>query len=433
MISLPFLPLKRRIWIAISLTTFIPLIIFLYYINEYVLEFPALVCLGFLVFLGWWIVFEVFRTITRVNLSSKKALEELGHQAPALPNEVESLESVISMLSVRVKNSFEQLKDFSKQTEELNREVSKKVVVLSTILQANELFSKETPPEEIVQFLLRRLQDSLGMKCCFCGLHSEISRRLQIVSCNGIDAVTVEDIFLEAQDYFNHLSKTIILSPGTPNDVPFDFQAKLMLQNIAFAPIISDKRIIGLIGIGNNSFSEAFNEDALDVLSLFSQNVALIWEHKRLSIKVENLEIFDSLTGLYNEKYIKARLEEEIQRSSAYQRPCGFMAMKIHFYHRYQKERGVIEAEKLLKKVAKIFKETLRPIDIIGRVSVDTLAAILIERNKRQSQEVANALGEKLKQIYKEEVTFLFSVVESPVDGVISKELQQAIKKQFEE
>ncbi|MBU1112311.1 MAG: diguanylate cyclase, partial [Candidatus Omnitrophica bacterium] len=113
---------------------------------------------------------------------------------------------------------------------------------------------------------------------------------------------------------------------------------------------------------------------------------------------------------------------------SAYQRPCGLIAVEIKGYDNYQKEQGMIEAETLLKKLGHAFKKTLRPIDIAGRIGPKILGAILIESNKRCSCEVAKKVEASLKEITKDKVALSFSVAESPLDGTSAKELLNFVK-----
>jgi len=57
----------------------------------------------------------------------------MGEETPTIPDEVESLEKMIGVLSDKVKSGFEQLRDFTRMTEDLNKEVSRTVLILSTI------------------------------------------------------------------------------------------------------------------------------------------------------------------------------------------------------------------------------------------------------------------------------------------------------------
>ena len=169
-----------------------------------------------------------------------------------------------------------------------------------------------------------------------------------------------------------------------------------------------------------------FSKENLDLIDIFSKNITLIWEHKRLSRAVEDLEIYDPLTGLYNRKYLRNRLNEEIKRSVAYQRPCGLLLVKVINFREFQDTAGIIEAEKFLKNTAKVFKDSLRPIDIPGRIEENKLAAILIERSRRQCQKMGENVRDTFNNYFKErtgEMKFLFSVAENPVDGNTAEEL----------
>lgn len=421
--SIHSLSLKRRIWIAISLVSLIPLIVFLHHLSGVYISLAAITISIFIVFLGWWIIFEVFSSILKIYSNTKKTLKNIGADTPDIADEVQSLDSIITMLSSKMKDSLTQLKDFSKKTEELNQEVSKKVFVLSTIIQANELFSKDVPAEDILQLLVQRLKEILEMRMCFCILKDETTEKFNIVAYLGLEVSSIESaIEKEAKDLFR-LKKILVLDKENKPSQVAALAKELDMNNLALIPIMSKGQPSGLLAVANNTDDFAFKTDDLNILSLFSQNISLLFEHKKLSVKVDELEIFDYLTGLYNEKFIMKRLDEEIGRAVIYQRPCGFLLMEILNFEDCQKEFGLIEAEKLVKKVAKIFKETLRPIDIAGRLAPNRLGAILIEKNKRQSQTVAESLKEKLQINFKEQLKLAFSVSENPIDGATAKEL----------
>ncbi|MDD4954462.1 MAG: sensor domain-containing diguanylate cyclase [Candidatus Omnitrophica bacterium] len=421
--SIQTLSLKRKIWIAISLVTVIPVIVILYHFSGLYISVPAILVALVIVLLGWWIIFEVFASIARVYTNSRKTLQNIGEDAPDVANEVQSLESVIDILSSKMRSGLEQLKDFSQKAEELNQEVSKKVLVLSTILQANDLFSKEVPSREILQFLNQRLTELLEMKISFCTLIDETSGNFQLVSYSGIDAAKAEEILSNELKNFGRTGRTLILDKENKDFPYMKFAKEFGLNTVVIMPVFSRNQQVGSLLAATNSDNFVFSKDDLSVLSLFTQNVAIIWEHKRLSHKVDELEVFDYLTGLYNEKYIEKRLDEEMVRSLSYQRPCAFLFMEISNFDDYQKNFGHIETEKLIKKTAKMFKESLRPIDIPGRFGLNRLCAILIEKNKRQSQVIANDLKKKIEDNFKGQIKLSFSVAENPIDGVTAKEL----------
>ncbi|MBP7087730.1 MAG: diguanylate cyclase [Candidatus Omnitrophica bacterium] len=431
--SLSNLSLKRRIVIAISLISLIPLIVLLYYFYGYKVTLIASSILSLIIILGWLVVFDVFSSIIKIYARSKNTLEIIGEETPVVPDEVQSLETIITLLSDKVKTGFEQLQDFTKMTGELNKEVSRKVLILSTILQANDLFSKEAPAEEVIKFLSYHLTQLLGVDFCFCNLKEDVLGDTKVISSVGIDPAKVKDFIQKRDKDFIRMKKMVLLDINNKTSGFISWTKDLGVNNLAIMPIISKGKAIGMIGIGSKDINFSFGKDDLDVLNLFAQNVTLIWEHERLSSKIEELEILDYLTGLYNEKMISKRLSEEIKRSSIYQRPCGFIALKIADYEDYQKKLGQIEAEKMLKSIAKTFKAVLRPLDVAGRIGPNVLGAVLIESNKRECQDLRDNLKKELKELCFDKVRLAFSIAESPLNGDTAQEVISFAEQNYEE
>lgn len=431
-VSLVNLSLKRRVCMAIALISLLPLIVLFYYFAGNYISFWATIILIVIILLGWRVVYEVFSSIVRIYANSRNTLEKIGEKVPPASDEVQSLENMINLLSDKVKNGFEQLRDFTRMTEDLNKEVSRTMLVLSTILQANDLFSKETPAQDVVRLIISHLNHLVKSEVCFCILEEKARGKFETVSFMNVENSVMESFLKQKGDDFFQIKGNILWDKRNKPKKYSQWAQDLGVKNIAIIPIWSKERIVGLIGVGNNTSDYFFSKDDLEVLNLFSQNVTLIWEHEKLSAKIEELEIVDYLTGLYNEKLIVERLDEEIKRATAYQRPCGFIAVRIANYEEYREKQGEVEAEKYFKKIAKAFKENLKPVDIAGRIGPNTLGAILIESNKRQSQEVAEKLKKSLIQICRDEIKLDFAVAESPIHGVTAQELMSFAQKYSE-
>ncbi len=415
------LSVKRKIWIALSLISLIPILFLLnyFYGGFFYVSFSIkiILILIFIILLGWWLIFETILSFLKVYTRAKKTAKGIGLETSHLPNEVESLENLISALSSKVQESFWQLKELSQKTEDLNRQVLAKVSVFSTILEANALISKKIPSEEVIQFLLQRLQEIFRFKMCVCCLKSNNKDTLKPVACLGVATPLLEEIIEKEKQFFLGLKAITLLDKENSPQQRKSFLG-LGINSLIYLPLYFKEGFLGVVILGSHKEQIALSEDDLKVLNLFAQNISLLWEHKRLWRKVEELEIIDDLTDLYNERYIFKRLEEEINRATAYQRPCGFLLLEMKNYFAYQKEFGITETEKFFKRIAKVFRENLRPIDIAGRVEANKLAAILIEKNKRQSEETAFNLKQILENLFKDKISISYTVAESPLNGV---------------
>ena len=145
--------------------------------------------------------------------------------------------------------------------------------------------------------------------------------------------------------------------------------------------------------------------------------------------QIEQLEVKDMLTGLYNEQYIRNRLDEEIKRAVRYQRPCGFILVKLNNFSAYQNKYGEIICETALKKVAACLSGDLTDVERIARFADDEFAIVLPEKNKRSCEKIAEELKDKVQYLFKDEtepdkrLSITSAVAENPLDGTSAQEL----------
>ena len=438
--SLSKMSLKGRLFAAFIFSTFFPVtILFQYSVNSYKISLLALFAIILVIFVGWWFIFEVFSSVIMIYSKTQSALRQIKEKSETgdigIKNEVERLDVVFNMLSSKVKESVEELKAVNSKTEELNRAIGQKVKILSSILDANVLFSKSAPTTEILQFLTERLKEIIQAKMVvsFFGI-KEKDGRLQFYY--GINERIATSLLSE--DNIKELTKikSIVIADDKHKERGFSFITGVSgIKNFIINPVYLRGEIVGFIIAGNSIDDFSFPYDVGDIFNLFSYNMSIIWERQRLYRRVEDLEINDPLTGLYNEDFFINRLDEEIKRSTVYQRPCGLVVIKITNYNDYKQNIGFIELERILKKCVQIFKENLRPIDILGRVKEDTFGVIVIERNRRQSNYVGSRLKEALYNFFEETLSFApvinVAVAESPIDGASADKLLECIQQQF--
>jgi diguanylate cyclase (GGDEF)-like protein len=104
----------------------------------------------------------------------------------------------------------------------------------------------------------------------------------------------------------------------------------------------------------------------------------------------------DKLTGLYQEEYFRFRLEEEAMRNFRYKRSMTLILIEVaftHFVKNYDLRWGF--AYTILRQLGKFIRDTIRRIDIAGRLSGDQFAIILPET----PEEGALILAERIRKL----------------------------------
>ncbi|OGX61472.1 MAG: hypothetical protein A2471_04475, partial [Omnitrophica WOR_2 bacterium RIFOXYC2_FULL_45_15] len=203
----------------------------------------------------------------------------------------------------------------------------------------------------------------------------------------------------------------------------------LNIKNLLCLPIYLAHKPAAIAGVGNNIPDFIYKRDDQELLDIFGKQMAIAIESDWLTAKVEGLEIKDMLTGLYNERYVRHHLDEEIKRAIIYQRPCGFVLARIQNFTSYQKLYGQVASEAVFKKIASSLSASFSGIEKVGRFADYDFAVILPEKNKRQAQKTAEELQKNVETLFQDEpvkdkrLGISIAVVENPLDGVDSNEL----------
>jgi diguanylate cyclase (GGDEF)-like protein len=199
-------------------------------------------------------------------------------------------------------------------------------------------------------------------------------------------------------------------------------------------PVFSRGRVAAILGIANNKDLFLYKKEDVELLDIFSKQIAIAIENDILINKVEKLEIKDALTGLYNESFISLRLTEEIRRAIIYQRPCAFAVIDCDNFKKYRDNYGALASETILKKIASLIVASVTEIDRVGRTGEDEFSVVLPEKNKRQSQDIVDEIRKKIEFAFSEEedsgkkLTVSAGIGENPLDGVTADELIVAAK-----
>ena len=102
-----------------------------------------------------------------------------------------------------------------------------------------------------------------------------------------------------------------------------------------------------------------------------------ITERKKLEKKLEKLAHFDNLTGCYSRGYGLALLEEQIKTANRKKTPILLLYLDVDEFKKINDTYGHKEGDRVLKGAVKLFKSTLRKIDIICRMGGDEFTVII--------------------------------------------------------
>jgi len=402
--------------------------------------------------LGLYLAREMIEPIVRMALDAKKiAAGDFGHYIKVTrEDEIGELGKSINIITQRIRSNITELKDYGERTKEINIEINKKVMALSGLLQIGSLISAGEELQNIMDMLVGKVsyaEDSNPAVIMIVNEETNTLDPVSLVNFKFAEAVKrpvrlghglVGEAAVEIKDII--IDKNTKITPEIE-----ELQKNYELKNVIILPIVLHGKCKGILLTGNKKDNYTFKKDDIELLKVFVKQATIALENDALIKKVEELEVMDELTGLYNESYIKARLEEEIKRSIIYQRPCSFIIYKIKDFETYCNQRGRMAGESALKKIAKLISDNLTPVDKAARFAGDEFAIVLPERNKREAGAITEEFRKKISELVidpkarpdLQRLSACGGISENPIDGASAAELimkaqhrlQEAVKK----
>jgi diguanylate cyclase (GGDEF)-like protein len=442
--------LKQKLMVAFQLMSILPFLVCVYLLSVHIfsksgvrLDIVAyLVVSAFLAFVGLLVIKEVFDRLTSVTTEARFiAAGDISRNLQVEhSDEVGELGSILNQLTHRIRSNMDELKDYSEKTTEINIEIQKKIIVLSNLMQISTLISEGSKFEEVLKIAVEKSRSLANSEIAFLLFKNELKDSFCMKVADGIKSdylMTVEigpkdDIYNKA---FN-LNKLLILDQQNSLDANLtaDFLTKFQIRNCLAMPIFLRGMVKAVLGIANTRDNFSYNKSDIELLDIFSKQIAVAIENDILAHRIEKLEIKDVLTGLYNSFFIQSRLQEEINRAIVYQRPCAFIIFDIDNFKNFREKFGSICAESALKKIAVLICDCISLVDRVGRTDDDEFSLILPEKNKRQAQEVAEEICKKIQTLFcidhdsSKCLTFSAGVSENPLDGVKAEQLTAKAK-----
>jgi len=120
-----------------------------------------------------------------------------------------------------------------------------------------------------------------------------------------------------------------------------------------------------------------------------SRNIS---ERKLFHKELEQKAHIDYLTGLHNRGYFMTQAAQELAKALRYKNKMSLFMLDIDNFKKVNDAYGHKIGDLALKKLAEIFKATLRSVDIVGRIGGEEFAVLLPETDIDNALEVAERL-----------------------------------------
>lgn len=151
-------------------------------------------------------------------------------------------------------------------------------------------------------------------------------------------------------------------------------------------------RYVDVINAGASDFiKKPFDLEELEA------KIARIINERSLREELSRLSITDSLTGLYNQRHLYARLKDEVLRSERQKHPMALILLDLDRFKEYNDSYGHLAGDEVLRNVGRLIHKCIRVgVDSGYRYGGDEFAVVLIDADLGVAHEIGHRIREAL-------------------------------------
>jgi two-component system cell cycle response regulator len=169
-------------------------------------------------------------------------------------------------------------------------------------------------------------------------------------------------------------------------------QPALRLQSVAVVPLLRNKRVIGTLNLGSIDPTRFTPSLGTDFVEHMASIIAICLENVISNEMLKYIGLTDSLTGVYNRRYIDRRLLEEISRARRQSYDIAILYIDIDHFKRVNDTLGHQGGDEVLREVANRIKGELRLSDALARFGGEEFVVLLIDADLDSAAFVAERI-----------------------------------------
>jgi diguanylate cyclase (GGDEF)-like protein len=169
------------------------------------------------------------------------------------------------------------------------------------------------------------------------------------------------------------------------------------LQCNASALLEQDNRTAGLLLLSRDA--SEFTEDEQHILAIFATQVAMLLDTIRVRDRIMNLAETDELTGVWNKRYFRRQLPQEVERARTFGVPLSLLFFDIDDFKQINDTHGHMIGDVVLSELCGAVRETLRPTDTVVRFGGDEFAVILPHTDSSGAVAVAERVLSRVRTL----------------------------------
>lgn len=163
-------------------------------------------------------------------------------------------------------------------------------------------------------------------------------------------------------------------------------------KSFLVVPVKIKGNVSGFLVVFSAIGKEHYSRSDVENATFIAEQSSLSFENVEKYVSAQEMAYIDSLTDLYNTRFLEIALEREVKRSNRSTIPFSVLFMDLDYFKKVNDVHGHLVGSKLLIEVGELLTECVREIDTVVRYGGDEFTIILVDTDHEIAQKVANRI-----------------------------------------
>jgi len=211
---------------------------------------------------------------------------------------------------------------------------------------------------------------------------------------------------------------------------------KGMKRSYLDIPLIYQGKILGLLHLEDKNENGRDNNDTLlngltkNLATIVAGQLAFALSNIGLQEVIREQAIRDTLTGLYNRRYMEQALDKQLRHATRTNSSVGVITLDLDSFGKFNERYGYKSGDLIMRNLGDFLKSNSHPDDIVCRGNGDEFAIICPQicpdRLKQRAEEILEGLkyfNKRHQDLYQEPLTLSLGTAIFPNDGHTSEQI----------
>lgn len=165
-------------------------------------------------------------------------------------------------------------------------------------------------------------------------------------------------------------------------------------------PIEFGGTLFGILVFEDNSVN-AFSRMDEELFSVMARHIAAAWKMRTILDELRDQALRDPMTGLWNTRYLRDRIEEEVARSERHGSPFSVVMIDVRNFKIINDRYGHLEGDLVIRSVGERLLAGVRQYDAVVRFGGDEFVIILPGTSREEAESLIKRMDSVVVELEK--------------------------------